>query len=48
MAKNTMSKEFDIVEINVEIVDNDTEQVMTKLTDLALALVGGGSATVNF
>lgn len=43
-----MSKEFDTIEINNEIIVNAPEQALTQLNELRLALVGGGSSTVAF
>jgi hypothetical protein len=43
-----MGKEINAVEINNEIVENNVEQPLTQLNELSLALVGGGSGTVQF
>jgi hypothetical protein len=42
-----MSKEFDIIEINVDTRENLIEQPLTQLDELSLALIGGGSGTVS-
>ena len=43
-----MGKEINAVEINNEVVENKVEQPLTQLNELSLALVGGGSGTVQF
>jgi hypothetical protein len=43
-----MGKELNAVEINNEVVENALEQPLTQLSELNLALIGGGSATVVF
>ena len=43
-----MGKEINAVEINNEVVENNVEQPLTQLNELSLALVGGGSGTVQF
>jgi hypothetical protein len=42
-----MSKEFDAVEIKTETVTDSSEQVLTQLNELSLALIGGGLITVS-
>jgi hypothetical protein len=45
-----MSNAFNTVELNTEITENSItiEQPLTELTELSLALVGGGSGAVAF
>jgi hypothetical protein len=43
-----MGKELNVVEINVEVLDVIADQSPTPLSDLSLALVGGGQAAVLF
>jgi hypothetical protein len=43
-----MGKELNAVEINVEISDNIVEQSPVELSDLSLALIGGGAGSVVF
>ena len=43
-----MGKEINAVEINNEVVENSVAQPLTQLNELSLALVGGGSGTVQF
>jgi len=43
-----MGKEINAVEINNEVVENNVEQPLTQLNELSLALIGGGSGTVQF
>ena len=43
-----MGKEINAVEINNEAVENNVEQLLTQLNELSLALIGGGSGTVQF
>ena len=43
-----MSKEFNVVEMSVENLDNATDLLPTELNELSLALVGGGAVSVNF
>ena len=43
-----MGKEINAVEINNEVVENNVEQLLTQLNELSLALIGGGSGTVQF
>ena len=43
-----MGKEINAVEINNEVVENNVEQPLIQLNELSLALVGGGSGTVQF
>jgi hypothetical protein len=43
-----MGKELNVVEINVEILDNATDQSSAELSDLSLALIGGGAGSVVF
>jgi hypothetical protein len=42
-----MSKEFDAVEINMETASDPSEQILTQLNELSLALIGGGLITVS-
>jgi len=46
--ESIMGKEINAVEINNEVVENKVEQPLTQLNELSLALVGGGSGTVQF
>ena len=43
-----MGKEINAVEINNEIIENNSERPLTQLNELSLALVGGGSGAVAF
>ena len=43
-----MGKELNAVEINSEIIENTVEQSLTQLSELSLALIGGGNGTVSF
>jgi hypothetical protein len=43
-----MGKELNAVEVNNEIVQNIVEQPLVQLSELSLALVGGGGGTVIF
>ena len=43
-----MGKEINAVEINNEVVENNVEQLLTQLSELSLAIIGGGSGTVQF
>jgi hypothetical protein len=43
-----MGKELNAIEINVEILDNAAEQPHVELSDLSLALIGGGAGSVVF
>jgi len=43
-----MGKEINAVEINNEVVENNVEQPLIQLNELSLALIGGGSGTVQF
>jgi hypothetical protein len=43
-----MGKELDVVEVNSEIVENIVEQPLVQLSELSLALIGGGGGTVIF
>jgi hypothetical protein len=43
-----MGKEINAVEINNEIVENSVEQPLAQLTELSLALIGGGAGSVVF
>jgi hypothetical protein len=46
--RNIMGRELNAVEMNVEILDNATDQSPTELSDLSLALIGGGAGSVVF
>jgi hypothetical protein len=43
-----MGKEINAVEINNEVVEISAEQPLTQLTELSLALIGGGAGSVVF
>jgi hypothetical protein len=43
-----MGKELNVVEINVEILDSAVEQSPIELSELSLALIGGGAGSVVF
>jgi hypothetical protein len=45
-----MGKELGAIELDIEIVENTVEQplVLVQLSELSLALVGGGGGTVIF
>ena len=43
-----MSKEFNVVEINVQLVVPASSEQLTKLDDLSLALIGGGDIAVAY
>ena len=43
-----MGKEFNVAEINVEILTIDIDEVAVELNDLSLSLIGGGSVIVAF
>jgi hypothetical protein len=43
-----MGKELNVVEINVEMLDKAVDQSHVELSDLSLALIGGGAGSVVF
>jgi hypothetical protein len=43
-----MGKEINAVEVNSEIVENIAEHSLVQLSELSLALIGGGGGTVIF
>ncbi len=43
-----MGKELNAVEMNVEILHNTVDESPIELSDLSLALIGGGAGSVVF
>lgn len=43
-----MSKELEIITVNVEFLIGEIEQPLTELNELNLSLIGGGGAIVTF
>jgi len=43
-----MGKDFDAIEINIEMIADVVEPTVTQLNELSLAMIGGGTGTVTF